>query len=131
MGCVKRSSGFSLGCTLIAIGNQSTASLSDAKRVLYAISIPLLLPQISDLFAGGSENPFDFIVNAALENAKQDDASQVLNTLDFDLLINATDESLAAVQKVNVNQTYLNLISQFAMRWSVLVTDWLQGMDST
>ena len=59
------------------------------------MSIPLLLPQLNELYSIGITNPFEFIVNAALENAKQGDGRSVLNTLDFDLLINATDESLA------------------------------------
>ena len=59
------------------------------------MSIPLLLASLSEIYSIGITNPFEFIVNVALENANQGDGTSVLNTLDFDLLINATDESLA------------------------------------
>ena len=46
-----------------------------------------------------------------------------MNTLDFDLLVNASSESNSAVLKAS--QTYLTLLSHLASHWAGMVRQWL------
>ena len=107
LGSLHRSSGFSLGVTLLQIGNLSTPALSDNKCILYAVSIPSLLSVLCPTIQIQQLPIIEQIVVTVLENLS---ATRELNSLDFDLLI-SKDERVT-------NDTYFAILMILCQQWA-------------
>ena len=61
------------------------------------------MTNVQQLFSNDSNSLLQTLVETAIENFKLNKEDDALNTLDFDLLINALDEQQALSHKVHVN----------------------------